>query len=629
MQREKLTRIVSIAILLALVLAPLFPTRAADESTLPQRADIDDQYKWKVEDIYPTIDDWEKDFLFVKGSLTAFEPFRGHLGDSPEMLLGALKLSDSIDIITSNLFVYAYLKQDEDNRDGIYQELAGRVSTLNSQLEEATSFMEPEMISLGKEKLQSFINQNQDLKLYKFYIDDQLRKQKHILSPKEETILALAGPVSGAPSDIFNMIDNADHKLGRVVDADGNIIEMTPGRYYRILEGTDRELRRAANDTAQQSWLRYVNSLAATLDGSIQSDLFFAKARGYKDCLSMSLDQNNIPPSVVYNLVETVSKNLAPLHKLMSLRKKVLGVDTLFTFDMSVSLVAEFEKEYSYEEAKEKLINGLKPLGDQYLADMETGFASGWVDVFENEGKGSGAYSWGTFTSHPYVLMNYNNTLESVFTLAHEYGHAMNSFYTNQVEPYPYHDHSLFTAEVASTCNEAILMKYLLANTESKEEKMVLLNHYIQQISGTFFTQVMFTEFELAIHKQVEEGGATSADWFRKTYRDIYQKYYGPDLYIPENNDMGGMKISHFYRQYYVYQYATSYSAAQALSQKIMEGEEGALERYMKFLETGSSMYPIDILKAAGVDMNSPEPVQRTIKVFSDLVDEMEKLLKS
>ncbi|MDF1544843.1 MAG: oligoendopeptidase F [bacterium] len=627
MQRENLLRISLIFVFTAILFLPAVQALADDTGAIPKRADIEDQFKWKVEDIYPSIEAWEADFEFVKGQLGSFEPFKGHLGDAPEMLLGCLKLSDSVDIVTSNLYVYAYLKLDEDNSSGEYQELTGRISALNSQLVEATSFMQPEMISLGKEKLMSFLNQNQGLQVYRFSIEDQLRRQEHILSPEEESILALAGPAASASAATFNMIDNADHKLGKVLDSDGNVVEMTPGRYYRILEGTDRDLRRRANDTAQISWKKYVNSLSSTLDGSLQRDLFYSKARGYDDCLSMSLDANNIPTSVVYNLVETVSRNLAPLHKLMSLRKKVLGVDTLFTYDMSVSLVADFEIEYEYDVAKKMLLEGLEPLGEKYLTDLEVGLNSGWVDVYENDGKGSGAYSWGTYTSHPYILMNYNNTLDAVFTLAHEFGHAMNSFYTNSVETYPYHGHSLFTAEVASTCNEAILMKYLLSQTESKEEKMVLLNHYIRQISGTFFTQVMFTEFELAIHKQIESGGATSADWFRKTYRDIYQKFYGPDLVIGENNDMGGMKISHFYRQYYVYQYATSYAAAQAISQKILEGDKNSLEGYMTFLETGSSMYPIDILKAAGVDMTSPEPVERTIALFSELVDEMEVLL--
>ena len=424
------------------------------------------------------------------------------------------------------------------------------------------------------------------------------------------------------------MIDDADHKLGTIVDGEGNTIELSRGRYYKIMEGTDRELRRQANDTVQNSWMKYENTLSATLGASLQKDLFLANVRGYENCLEASLDATNIPSSVVYNLVETVNKNIDVLHKWTSLKKKALGYDTLYTYDMSVSLVPDFDNEFTYDETKDMLLSGLKPMGKDYLADFDKGLKSGWIDVFETEGKGSGAYSWGTYTSHPYILLNFSGSLDDVFTLAHEMGHAMNSYYTNKSEPYVYHNYSLFTAEVASTCNEAVLMKYMIKNAKSKNEKMALLNHYIRQIDGTFFTQVMFTEFELAIHNRIESGEAVSADYFRKTYRDIFQKYYGPELVIGENNDMGGMKISHFYRQYYVFKYATSYAAAQMISQKIIDGDKETLKAYKKFLATGSSLYPIDLLKTAGVDLTQPEAVERTIKLFGELVDELAQLLE-
>ncbi len=602
---------------------------ADEDGGVPQRKDIDDKYKWRVEDIYETRADWEKDFVLLRSSLGSFEQYQGHLGDSPETLLDCLRLSDSLDIITGNLYVYAYLKLDEDNRRSKFQELGGRISALNAELEQAVAFIEPEILTLDPVALESSLEQNPKLELYRFYLEDQMRRREHILSTEEEAILALAGPLAASPLRIFTMIDDADHNLGTIVDSTGNKIELTRGRYYRILEGSDRELRRQANDTVQQSWLQYTNTLSATLGASLQQDLFFTKARGYNSCLESSLDQYNIPLSVFHSLIAAVNENLEPLHKLTSLRKRVLGYDTLFTFDLSAPFLPEFEREYTYEETRATMLNGLKPLGQPYLEDLEAGLNSGWVDAFENEGKGSGAYCWGTYTSHPYVLMNFNGTLDNLFTLAHEMGHAMNSFYANRSEPYIYHDQSLFTAEVASTCNEAILMKYLLANTTSKEEKMVLLNHYIRQIDGTFFTQVMFSEFELAIHERIEAGEAVSVDYFRQTYRDIFQKYYGPDLYIGENNDLGCLKVPHYYRQYYVYQYATSYAAAQALSQQIMSGDRQALERYMQFLATGSSKYPVDILKDAGVDMTGPEPVRRTIELFGELVDEMERLLLS
>jgi len=619
----------SVFCLLVILLAMAMAVPAQDDvEKIPQRADIEDKYKWKVEDMYPDLDAWEADFEVLKGSVDAFDAYKGHLGDSPETLLKCLKLSDSLDIIDGNLYVYAYLKLDEDNRNSVYQDLAGRIGALDAQLSEATSFIEPELLTLDSTKLAGFLAAEPELGEYRFYLEDQLRRKEHILSPEEETILALAGPLAQSPSNIFNMIDNADHKMGVVEDAEGKKVELTSGRYYKILRGTDRDLRRAANDTVQASWKKYINTIAATLNGSLQRDLFFAKARGYNSCLEASLDNDNIDTTVFYNLIQAVDDNIATLHKWTNLKKKVLGYDTLYTYDLSVPMAPEFEKEYTYEQAEDMLLNGLKPLKKDYLKDLKNGLNSGWVDVYETEGKGSGAYSWGTYTSHPYILMNFDGTIDNVFALAHEMGHALNSFYSNQTEPYIYHNHSLFTAEVASTCNEAILMKYLLKNTTDRGEKIALLNHYINQIEGTFFVQVMFSEFELAIHQQVENGGAISVDFLRQTYRDIFQKFNGPELVIGPDNDMGGMKISHFYREYYVYQYATSYAAAQTLSQKILDGDKNALNAYLKFLHTGSSMYPVDMLKEAGVDMTGPEPIERTIKLFGELVDEMEKLLE-
>ncbi len=600
---------------------------SAEDQKIPQRSDIEDQYKWKVEDIYENIEAWEADFQKLTDGKTQFEQYQGKLGESANSLFECLKLSDELGVIEGNLYVYAYLKLDEDTRIGSFQELGGRISALSSQLSAASSFITPEILTISKEKIDAFMAENNNLKIYQFYIDDMFRQQEHVLSEKEEALLAAAGPVTSAPSKIFNMLNNADHKMGSIIDSDGNTIELTRGRYYKILEGTDRELRRVANDTVQASWLKYINSMGATLGSSVEKDRFLSKVRSYNSTLDASMDSDNIPTDVIKNLVNAVNDNLHILHKLTSLRKKVLGVDTLYTYDLSVPLVADFNKDITYEEAKKMLSEGLIPLGEKYVKDMEAGFNSGWVDVYETESKSSGAYSWGTFTSHPYVLMNFNDDLNSTFTLAHEFGHAMNSFYSNQYEPYIYSGHSLFTAEVASTCNEAIMMKYMLDNTTDKKEKLFLLDHYIKQIDGTFFTQVMFSEFELAIHSHLQEGGAFSVDYFRKTYREIFQKYFGPDLVIGENNDLSGMKISHFYRAFYVYKYATSYAAAQMISQKIIDGDKAALDAYMTFLETGSSKYPVDILIDAGVDPTSTESIERTIKLFGELVDEMERLL--
>ena len=623
MQRQMLSRLIALAIILALSLS-----LQVGAASIPQRADIEEQHTWNTATIFPDLDAWEAAFIQVKNGIGEFEKFEGKLGQSADMLLGCLKLSDSLNIILDNLYVYAYLRLDEDNRSSQFQELGGRVSALNTDVGEATSFIQPEILAIEGDKLQSYLKANPELDVFRFYLEDLQRSKEHILSAKEEAILSLASPVAGAPSEIFTMINDADITYGSIMDENGEEVELTKQRYYKYLESPDRRLRRDANQAYNKAYLKYENTLASTLASSVKRDYFYMKARGYNSCLEMSLDNYNIPTSVFHNLIDAVNANLAPLHKWTSIRKRILGYDTLFTYDLSAPLLENQNQDYSYEEAEKMILTGLQPLGKDYLSNLEMGLNGRWVDVFETQGKGSGAYSWGTYTSHPFVLMNYNNTLENVFTLAHEMGHAMHSHYTNKQEPYVYHNHSLFVAEVASTCNEATLMKYLLQNTEDKEEKKRLLLYYIDQIIGTFYTQVMFSEFELAIHEEIEGGGALSADFFRRTYRNIYQKYWGPELVIDSVNDLGGMRISHFYRQYYVYQYATCYAAAQMLSQQLVEKGDDFWPTYEQFISTGSSIYPVDILKRAGVDMTTPEPIDRTIKRFGELVDQMEKLLE-
>jgi oligoendopeptidase F len=622
-----MTRFLTSFVTALFMLGLALPVTASDSGDIPQRDEIADKYKWRVEDIYETIEDWEADYAHLDTTIDNLRQYEGKLAESPEMLLGCLQLSDSLDIIIGNLYVYAYLKLDEDSRESKYQELGGRVSSLNSRLGAAQSFIRPEILAMDAPTLMGFLDREPELVTYRFYLEDLIRQKEHILNEEQENLLAMGWNIFRAPRDIFNMIESADLKLGTVIGLEGDTVDLTWGRYRRIMREGDRDLRRAANDTVQNQYKKYINSLAATLGSSVQKDWYLAQVRDYNSCLDYALDGDNIPTEVFHNLVQAVNDSIHVLHKWTALKKKALGVDTLYTFDTGVPLVPEFNKEYTYEQAMDLLVEGLEPMGEEYVERVQEGLTGGWIDVYENEGKATGAYSWGTYTSHPYIMLNYADRLGDVFTLAHEMGHALNSWYTNRSEPYIYHNHSLFTAEVASTCNEAVLIQHLLDRTESKQEKLALLNYYIEQIEGTFFIQVMFSEFEQKIHQHVEEGGATSVDYFRQTYREIFEKYSGPDLVIGPDNDMGGMKISHFYRQFYVYQYATSYAAAQALSQKILAEEEGALEKYMQFLAVGSSQYPVDILKDAGIDMSSPEPIYATINLFSQLVDEMERLL--
>lgn len=619
-------RMLRLAIVAAASILCLCLIAQAQTGQLKQRSDIEPQYKWKLEDMFATSAVWEQTYVSLKDNIKLLEQYRGKLTSSPDVLHAALQLRDSLSLVSENLYVYANLKLDEDNRVSESQERGDRISSLNAQLSEASSYFEPEILAMDAATLNSFVA-SPALSEYAFYLQTLIRSKEHILSDKEEALLASAGPVTGSISRIFSMINDADIKYGTIIDENGNEVELSKGRYSTMLESPDRRVRRDANQAYNKAYLKYVNSLSATLAASVKKDYWLANARKYPTCLDMSLDPNAIPTSVYHKLIEAVNANLTPLHKWASLRKKMLGVDTLYPYDLWVPLVKEGQKKYDYAQAVDMITKGLQPMGQTYLADFQKGLNSGWVDVYETEGKGSGAYQWGTYSSHPYLLMNYSGSLEDVFTLAHEMGHAMHSFYTNRHEPYQYSNHYLFTAEVASTCNEAVLIKYMLEKTKDKQEKINLLNYYITQIIGTFYTQVWFSEFELAIHQRVEDGGALSADFFRQTYRDIYQKYWGPELVIDSVNDVGGLRISHFYSQYYVYQYATCYAAAQMISQRIMEKQKGALEQYQRFLSTGNSKYPVDVLKDAGVDMTTSEPVDRTIKLFASLVDQLEKLL--
>jgi oligoendopeptidase F len=622
MVSRKVTMVVLFALLLSVV-------AMAQVKEIPTRDQIQNKYKWNLADFYPSDSAWEQGLEAIKARLPEIAVFQSKLGESSANLAQCLMLNDTLGMTGHRLYVYAALSLDQDNRVGTYQEMRDKAYMIMSQLNQVTAFIEPEILKIPEEKLRSFIATDKNLAVYKFYLDDIIRRKAHIRSEEIEEILAQAAPVTAGPSRIFTMIDDADVQFPNIKDENGNEIEMTKGRFGQIMESPNRELRRTASETYSETYKKYSNALSATLASSVNGDIFYTNARGYKTCLERALDNDSIPESVFYNLIKATNNNLAPLHKYIALRKKALEVDTLFGFDLSVPIVPQSRMEFTYEQAEDYMLKGLKPLGTEYLANVRKALDSRWIDVYETQGKGSGGYTWGTYTVHPIMLLNFAGTLNDVFTLAHEMGHMMNNYYSNLNEPYPYSGHSLFTAEVASTCNEAIMIKYMIDHTKDRNEKLYLLNYYIDQIIGTFYSQVWFSEYELKIHETVESGGALSVDNLRKFYREIFQKYYGPDLFIPADRDYGGMRISHFYRQYYVYQYASSYAASQMLSQKILSGDKKAIAAYMDFIKTGSSAYPIDILKKAGVDMTTTAPYDNTVKVFSDLVDEFERVLNS
>ncbi|HHW49016.1 MAG TPA: oligoendopeptidase F [Clostridiaceae bacterium] len=595
--------------------------------SLPKREDIDPKYKWKLEDIYDSLDKWEEDFKKVRLLKEKIVEFAGKLGQSDDILLDCLKLRDELFSLNDKLFVYARMKRDEDNANAVYQELTDRATALTTEVFAAASFIVPEIISIPEETLYSFIDNNKELQIYRHFINENLRQKKHILSQREEEILALSAEVGNAASDIFTMFNNADIKFPYIKDENGEEVELTKGRYIKFLESKDRRVRKDAFHALYSTYEKHKNTLASMLNSNVKANRFYSTVRKYGSCLEASLDSDNISTDVYDSLIDTVHKNLGLLHRYVKLRKKALKLDELHMYDLYVPIVDEPKKHIYYEEAVELVMKGLSPLGDEYGKNLDNAFKSGWIDVFENQGKTSGAYSWGAYTTHPYVLLNYQGTINDVFTIAHEMGHAMHSFYTNKTQPYIYSEYKIFVAEVASTVNEALLMKYMLGNTDNKTEKAYLLNHYLESFRGTLFRQVMFAEFEKIIHEKAEAGQAITCQTLCDIYHQLNKKYFGDEIVIDRDIDMEWSRIPHFYSSFYVYKYATGFSAAVSISQQILSEGRPAVERYIDFLKSGGSDYPLELLKKAGVDLSTPKPVEDAMVVFKETLDEMEKLI--
>jgi oligoendopeptidase F len=598
----------------------------ARAAKLPQRSDIDPKYKWRLEDIYPSNDAWEAAFKQAEALTPKAASYKGKLSQSGATLLAALKTMDEINEVTNTLFVYSSMRRDEDNRVSIYQGQVDRANSLNARVGEATAYFTPEVVAIPPAKLAAFYAAAPGLKLYRHHLEDMRRQRAHTLSEREEKLLAASGDFASAPGAIFTAFNNADLRYGTIRDASGKEVELTKGLYQRSLESSDRRVRRDAFVGLHSAYGRFNNTLGATMNGNVKKDEFYTHARKYATAAEASLDQNNIPISVYKNLVSTVDAHLESLHRYAKLRKKWMHLDTLHVYDLYAPLVPEARVDVSFEKAKENVLAGLKPMGEEYLSVFRTGLQGGWIDVYETEGKTSGAYNWGAYSSHPYVLMNWSNTLEDEFTLAHEMGHALHSYFTHKNQPYVYGDYATFVAEVASTTNEATLVNYLLSQEMTKAQRLYLLNYLLEQVRTTFFRQTLFAEFELRTHELAEKNEPLTAEAMNKIYHDLYQKYYGPDLYVDPSADFEWSRIPHFYSSFYVYQYATSYAAATALSKKILTEGQPEVARYLTFLKSGSSDYPIDVLKRAGVDMNSPEPIEAAIMRFDEVLTEMEKL---
>ncbi|HHW10293.1 MAG TPA: oligoendopeptidase F [Firmicutes bacterium] len=594
---------------------------------LPKRAEIPDQYKWRLEDLFATDELWEEEFRRVKTLLPQAEQYKGHLSESADRLLAALQLADEINRAVHKVYVYARMRKDEDNTCAKYQALSDRAQTLATQARSALAFLNPEILAIPEEILKSYLAENAALEVYRQAIDDLLRQKPHVLSQVEEELLAETAELAQAPANIFAMINNADIKFPTIIDENGEEIEVTKGRYIQLIESKDRRVRHDAFKALYSSYEKQKNTLAATLHASVKRDCFYARVRKYPSALAAALDEDNIPTEVYTNLIQAVRAHLPLMHRYLALRKKALGLDELHMYDIYTPLAPPAEAKIPYETAKEKVLAGLRPLGDDYMAVLEKGLASAWVDVYENEGKTSGAYSWGTYGSHPYVLLNYQENLDNVFTLAHEMGHALHSYYSNQKQPFIYAGYSIFLAEVASTVNENLLLHHLLQHTGERSQRLYLLNHHLESFRTTVFRQTMFAEFEKIIHEAVENGLPLTADFLCRTYLQLNRDYYGEEVVSDPEIAMEWARIPHFYNAFYVYKYATGFSAATALSMQILNDGAGAVRRYIDFLSAGSSDYPLVLLGKAGVDMSSPEPVNAALRLFSELLTQLEELL--
>ncbi|MBI5837576.1 MAG: oligoendopeptidase F [Candidatus Eisenbacteria bacterium] len=614
----------------AVLLAVLLPLLAAAQgaSKVPMRSEIDPAHKWHLEDIYPNDEAWDAGFRQLEAMLPRVAALKGTLGTSGASLLAGLRMQDSLGILGSRLGVYASMRRDEDTRVPKYQGMGDRMSGLGSKLRAATAYMDPEILAVEPARLEQFLSDPSatNLAVYRQKLADLERTRGHTLSEDLERLLAQAGEMSGASGQIFGAFNDADLKYGSIKDASGKEVDVTKGRFLGFLESPDRRVRRDAFRAVNGTYASFNNTLGACMNANVKRDIFYSRARKYGSALEASVDRGNIPVAVYQNLVRTVNANLAPLHRYAALRKKWMHLDTLNVYDLYTPLVPAAKVDVPFARAREEVLAGLKPLGEQYLADFRKGLDSGWIDVYENQGKRSGAYSSGTPTVHPYVLLNYNNTLEDEFTLAHEMGHSMHSYYTWKTQPFAYSGYSLFVAEVASTGNEAILINYLLKQPMDRQQRLFLLNHYLEQIRTTFYRQTLFAEFEMRTHEMSEAGKPLTAEAMNKLYRELFQRYYGPDLHLDPLADYEWSRIPHFYRSFYVYQYATSYAAATALSEKVLNEGQPAVDRYLGFLKAGSSEYPIEVLRKAGVDMTTPAPIEATCRLFDRLLTEMEQL---
>lgn len=599
-----------------------------EKSGLPLRGDIEEKYKWNLHDIYVDDESWEIDYNYVSDNLFRYNKFEGKLAQSIATLIQCLKFDEVIGIKIERLYLYAMLSKDSDLRQDIYQSMDNRIKSLAAKVSAASSFISPELLSCDEKYLRS-LTEEKGFDKYSHFVDELLRLKPHTLSKQEEKLLALHSELNSVPYDTYSMFTDADIKFPTVIDEDGKEIEMSHGRFYSALYSKDRNYRKNAYEAFYKPFRGFSNTFSVLFNGSLKINIVNAKARIYQSAKEASLSRNNIPLSVYDNLIESVSNNLQPMHRWAEMKRKLLKVEKLQPYDSYVTIFENtVEKKYPYDEAVNMILESLQIMGEDYIATLKTAFNNRWIDVYETQAKRSGAYSSGTtFGVHPYVLLNWTDLLNDVFTLAHEMGHNMHSYYTGQHQPYVYANYSIFLAEVASTFNESLLHEFLINKAETKEEKLFLMEKYLNNVTATFYRQTMFAEFENKVYEITEKGASLSVTDLRKIYRDLFQKYWGDAMHVSEDEEFAWARIPHFYYNFYVYQYATGFAASEALSAKVKAEGEPAVQKYLDFLKAGNSDYSINILKNAGVDMNSSEPIIATAKKMNALLDQMEILL--
>lgn len=597
------------------------------EKKIPVRSEADPKYTWALEDVYANNDLWKADLEKARALPEQLAAYKGHLGDSAQKLLEFLQLGDGISVLFDALYGYAQRRSDEDTANSLYQGMTSQAMSAMVAVDAASSFETPELLAIPDDKLEQFYQEEPALETYRLALTRIRSKRAHILSDAEEKLLAAAGEMSQAPDSVYSVFADADLKFPSATDKDGNSHPVTHGTYIPLMHSADRVLRKSAFASLYSVYGQFRNTAAALLSAQVKQLKFYADARKYDSTLQASLDGNYVPTEVYTNLISAVHENMAPMYRYVDLRRKLLGVDELHMYDLYTPIVSDVDVNIPYEEAKQTVYDALACMGDDYRAILKEGFDNRWIDVYENVGKCSGAYSAG-LRKHPYVLLNYSGTLDSMFTLAHEMGHAIHSYLSNKHQPVAYSNYSIFVAEVASTCNEALLMQHLLKTTKDKKRRAYLINYFLEQFRTTLYRQTMFAEFELEINRRNERGESLTAESLNALYHELNHQYFGDDIVIDKEIDLEWARIPHFYYDYYVYQYATGYSAAIALSRRILKEGAPAVKDYIHFLSGGCSTDPISLLRGAGVDMASTAPIHDALQLFDELITEMEQLME-